>query len=133
MTKAGILALLMAVLWTPTLAADETKGTARVIYVGFGASRCDEFRDKCMRFGNEIENAYFDWAQGFISGVNEVISKKGNIIDVEIQSLEWQKAYIRNYCESKPNELYAHAVRSLIDRLCAYKGIRGCLALSNSK
>ncbi len=64
-----------------------------------------------------IENAFFDWAQGFLSGFNIpalYLSELGYPkADLSTMSIDSQKAWLRDYCADNPLRSYMSAVLDL--------------------
>jgi hypothetical protein len=65
-----------------------------------------------------MENLYFVWAQGYLSGFNMVVrAKDHNARDVSALSLDTQKASIREYCSKNPLSYYYQGVLQLYGKL----------------
>ena len=68
-----------------------------------------------------MENSYFAWAQGFLSGHNFAVlayAKNSSVApDLKSLSLEEQQAFIRQYCDAHPLGSYMDAVLDLYWKL----------------
>ena len=84
---------------------------------GPGAQTCGEFAFD-LRVNRNTENTYFDWAEGFISGMNWTDVMNGHTAkDIMALSVADQKQVIRNYCNEHPLASYWEAVIDLYNRL----------------
>jgi hypothetical protein len=80
---------------------------------GFGASTCDAFL-KAYRNDPGFEGKYYNWAQGFMSGVNIVAASGGDMKDLTAMTSGDQAQFLRNYCGSHASEKYLDGVLELI-------------------
>src|SRR6516164_8038693 len=69
---------------------------------GPGAQTCGEFAFD-YRVNRNTENTYFDWAEGFISGMNWIDAMTDHTAkNIMALSIADQKQVIRNYCNDHP-------------------------------
>ena len=69
---------------------------------GPGAQNCGEFAFD-LRVNRNTENTYFDWAEGFISGMNWIDAMTDHTAkNIMALSIADQKQVIRNYCNDHP-------------------------------
>jgi hypothetical protein len=90
------------------------------ITYGVGANSCAEFTNEYATNPAAIENIYFSWAQGFISGLIacDVAAKVAQRrIEAGEASMNLYKLRIRTYCNSHPASLYAEGVLKLYNSL----------------
>jgi hypothetical protein len=67
-----------------------------------GARTCGEFAFD-YRVNRNTENTYFDWAEGFISGMNWIDAMTDHTAkNIMALSIADQKQVIRNYCNDHP-------------------------------
>ena len=84
---------------------------------GPGARTCEEFAFD-LRVHRNTENTYFDWAEGFISGMNWIDAMTGHTAkNIMALSVEDQKQVIRSYCNEHPLVPYWEAVIDLYNKL----------------
>jgi hypothetical protein len=85
---------------------------------GAGAERCAVFTQNYQRLHRQTEDLYFTWAQGFMSGVNDVGLVTGQPIrDLNSVPISDQESQIRQYCEAHPLASYDQAVMQLYSSL----------------
>src|SRR5262245_10051256 len=94
--------------------------------MGMGAASCTQFSQHYRSGSDTMENFFFNWAQGYMSGLNYVLLepkvKSGNPLlvyprDLRAIPIGEQKQLIRTYCDKSPDKLYLDAVLSLYLRL----------------
>jgi hypothetical protein len=84
---------------------------------GPGAQTCGEFAFD-LRVNRNTENTYFDWAEGFISGMNWADAINDHTAkNIMALSVADQKQVIRDYCNEHPLASYVEAVLDLYNRL----------------
>ena len=84
---------------------------------GPGAQTCGEFAFD-LRVNRNTENTYFDWAEGFISGMNWIDAMTHHTAkNIMALSVEDQKQVIRSYCNEHPLPPYWEAVIDLYNKL----------------
>lgn len=86
---------------------------------GIGVSRCTLFNEQ-LAASPALEDYYFVWAQGFMSGVL-LRAESGrdttvNLVSPELMP-EQQRQFIRAYCARNPLRYYFHGVAALYQRL----------------
>ncbi len=90
-----------------------TKASASTL-VGAGVLGCDTFTGM-VRDVPEQENIFFNWAQGFMTGINKSMAiNQTELMDLSAMSVEQQKPFIRTYCVQKPSQTYGGAVTELV-------------------
>ena len=70
----------------------------------------------------EDENLCFSWAQGFMSGLNTDLLKRGET-DLNGLPLDAQKQFIRSYCHDHSRAPYFEAVFKLFDKMRHDQGL----------
>ena len=70
----------------------------------------------------EDENLFFSWAQGFMSGLNTDLLKRGET-DLNGLPLDAQKQFIRSYCHDHSRAPYFEAVFKLFDKMRHDQGL----------
>jgi len=92
----------------------------KVLMTGAGSTSCGqylEFKQEGEMFGN----AYFSWAQGFMSAVNLNFLSEGNTTD--LSDIAGQDKWLENYCNENPLETYSAAVVRLWNALRSMQGL----------
>lgn len=81
---------------------------------GAGTSTCAVFAKQYAQKPDLAEDQFFDWAQGYLSGLN-MRGKMDKSPDFQNLhgDIESQKQYIRDYCNGHPLALYMDAVDAL--------------------
>ena len=59
---------------------------------------------------------FFSWAQGFMSGLNTDLLKRGET-DLNGLPLDAQKQFVSSYCKEHPRAPYFEAVFKLFDKM----------------
>ena len=82
--------------------------------MGMGAETCGKFSEEYKSRADDAEFDYFNWAQGFMSGMNvmSVTANKG-FRNLAAKSIPEQRASIRDYCNTKPLAYFKDAVMAL--------------------
>jgi hypothetical protein len=81
--------------------------------MGIGLSTCAEFA-QTFQASISIEDSYFKWAQGYMSGFNTAFAvAKAATRDLNGLTLEDEKTHIRDYCSTHPLDQYVTAVADL--------------------
>jgi hypothetical protein len=120
--RLALLALCLLICSGP-LAAQEALPEAPMR--GAGASTCAKFADY-MRHDSSAEDNFYSWAQGFMSGLNQVIFSMDKLTTGEgrkgLRNLmattnHQQKAKLRMYCDRYPLRTYMMGVLELYDGL----------------
>ena len=118
LAAAAGLFLLMA----PDAAAAE-KATA---VAGAGGTTCAVFASRYKENIEKVENVYFTWAQGFMSGLNTgLIASHSETPDLHPNDFdtEDQQRYIRHYCDQHPLADYYAAVMDLYMEMREKQGL----------
>jgi hypothetical protein len=88
---------------TPVLAAP-------LFITGHGADSCAEFAQSRV-IAPTVEESYWVWAQGFMSGVNTIfLTQKLDSYNLAATSEDDQKKALRDYCSAHPNDNFETAV-----------------------
>jgi len=99
-----ILAALLAIMSRPHNAvAGESEGA--------GLRLCSDYVESYKADPSTASNVYFDWAEGFMSGLNFI--KINDDIAFKTMTAEQQEAQIRRFCDAHPTEQYSKAVVDL--------------------
>ena len=87
-------------------------------FVGIGSDTCGVFAQDYRKDGAAVENIYFTWAQGFMSGMNGMlVNEAKGFRQLTAKSTSEQKAFIRSYCSQHPLDDYPTAVVALFRSL----------------
>lgn len=95
------------------------------VVAGAGGTTCGQFASAYKGDVEFVEEHYYAWAQGFMSGVNiELMWSKRDKRDLNALTLKEQMMFIRTYCDAHPLLVYAAAVIALYSGLpvVPYKG-----------
>jgi hypothetical protein len=87
-------------------------------WMGAGTSTCAEYAQAYRRDPDDADNTYFNWAQGFMSGLNEeqrTLKKPAH--NLKALPISEQLDYLRLFCDQKPLLPYAAAVLNLFRAL----------------
>jgi hypothetical protein len=86
---------------------------------GAGTETCGQFAAH-YKLDPDLEATYFFWAQGFMTGMNVVLTGAGKPVrNLRAKSIEAQQRHIRSYCDQHPLSDYGHAVVDLFFSLPA--------------
>jgi hypothetical protein len=82
--------------------------------MGVGTATCERFLVQYGKDPRLAETIFFSWAQGFMSGMNQILLTQGSRTkDMQSLTLDDQKAWIVTYCRQKPTALYLSAVTNM--------------------
>ena len=85
---------------------------------GAGASTCGQFERNYRANPEHAEIVYFSWAQGAMSGMNTILMiQQKPPTDLNKESLEDQKDYLRNFCDAHPLAPYYAGVFALFGEM----------------
>jgi hypothetical protein len=85
--------------------------------MGVGAQTCAQFV-AYYRADAGIEQRFFDWAQGLMSGINDALEDTvGKYRDLNSMPIAQQKEVLRAFCISHPASAYRDGINSLLSRL----------------
>lgn len=113
MKKYLIVAIVAALATSATAGPEEP-----AIEMGIGAQTCASFADHLYREGLHTEDMFFDWAQGYMSGVNLAQLMRGiDSKNLNAVSIEDEKKELRGYCNNHPTAPYSVAVIVLFKTL----------------
>ena len=106
--------------WAVSLAIAMTASVchADMVMMGIGTFTCGQFGNQYAQDPDATENAYFAWAQGFMSSMNMTMvtgpAKSYHDLETPVTS---QKSQLRAYCNAHPLAGYAEAVLDLFGSL----------------
>ena len=93
--------------------------TNNIAVSGMGTASCVEFLQQ-VRENPDMENIYFTWAQGLMSGWNtRGLADNHKILYLALITPDQQQAQVREFCETYPDGSYLGAVYELIKTLGA--------------
>ena len=104
------LSVTMVALLSTTSIAEEEFGTI----AGAGWVSCAEYAEKYQRDPKGTEEYFYAWAQGYMSGVNQVSLIRKNLRGWSITK---QKDHIRAFCDQRPLANVVIAIQDLFDQL----------------
>jgi len=109
-----------AIVITATLMLSTVGAEAGFSSMGAGAGSCAEFNRQYAKTPAAAETVFFSWAQGFLSGVNQILMyQHARTKNLQSLSLDDQRARLRAYCTAHPNAIYQLAVMNLFVALGA--------------
>jgi hypothetical protein len=86
--------------------------------MGAGNASCAKFAEGYRLDPERIEQFYFSWAQGLMSGINIArLAMKQPIRDLNAWRVADQESHIRQFCDQRPLSNYADAVNDLFRAL----------------
>jgi hypothetical protein len=91
-------------------------GEEKFVAMGTGVSTCGVFAKEYAKNPHEIENYYFNWAQGYMTGRNLSYSYE-DWRQLNAISVERQERKLRDYCDAHPLKQFVDAVSDLYDSL----------------
>ena len=111
--------LLAAITFTQ---AEDAKEMATM---GWGTVTCTAFANMYRGDPKLVEEHLFDWAQGFMSGINSaLIGDSGLSKNLNSMSIDQQKRAIRAYCNDHPLANYIDAIWDLFNRFSLNKPVQ---------
>ena len=85
-----------------------------IITTGHGLDLCSDLVQSRV-LGANVETSYFDWAQGYMSGVNTMLgTAKAPTHNLNAKSDAAQKKMLLDYCTAHPTEPYQSAVVKML-------------------
>jgi hypothetical protein len=85
--------------------------------MGIGALTCAQFFER-YRSDPAIEDRFFDWAQGFMSGLNDALEETvGKYRDLKSIPTAQQKQILRAFCSNNAAAGYRDGINFLLARL----------------
>jgi hypothetical protein len=89
------------------------------VAMGPGVGTCGEFAAAYKGDPRHIEDMYFFWAQGYMSGANWalMISEQLTVHNLGAMTTTQQQAHIRSYCNQHPLAPYQEAIWDLLASL----------------
>jgi hypothetical protein len=94
------------------LLSQTTNSMADYAIMGPGSVSCGKFAADYRQNPDQVDNLFFTWAQGFMSGFN-ITETTGSYRDMTAVPIDAQKKFILNYCDQHPSLEYAKAVMEL--------------------
>ena len=101
-------------------AASPAANSEQVITIGAGMQTCAVFLAHYKGSVPSLENFYFSWAQGYMSGLNVAVSRGvGNPgpADLNAMPAAAQLRFIRDFCEHNPLKRYSAPVEALLAKI----------------
>jgi hypothetical protein len=98
-----------------------------VITIGAGMQTCAVFKAHYKGSVPSLENFYFSWAQGYMSGLNAAASRAvGNSTAADLNAMPAtiQLRFIRDFCDRNPLKRYSAAVEALLTKIRNSKSLR---------
>lgn len=105
--------------FNPAIAGEEEKADI----LGFGAVSCAEYAKDYKR-NQQIENWYYVWHTGFMTGMNtalSIVERDDLKRNLATKSMESMKRELRQYCNSNPLSDFAHAALVVMTGMTAYQ------------
>ena len=85
--------------------------------MGIGALTCAQFVEH-YEADHAIEDRFFDWAQGFMSGINDLLEDTvGKYRDLKSLPTAQQKQIMRAFCYNNRSAGYRDGINFLLSRL----------------
>ena len=85
--------------------------------MGIGTATCLQFATE-YRADAGIEQRFFDWAQGLMSGINDALEDNmGKYRDLNSMPIAQQKEILRAYCDDQPAATYRNGINALMNYL----------------
>jgi hypothetical protein len=119
--RRGRYALPLALMFLPAVSFAAVQAGEKAGWSGAGTMSCGEVT-AALQQHPEDENLFFSWAQGFMSGLNTELLKRGET-DLNGRSLDTQKQFISSYCKEHPRAPYFEAVFKLYDGMRHDQGL----------
>ena len=108
------------VLGLTIVSASAPAKSEQVIIIGAGMQTCAVFVAHYKGNVPSLENFYFSWAQGYMSGLNVAASSGvGNSSPADLNAVPAaaQLRFIRDFCDHNPLKRYSAAVEALFTRI----------------
>jgi len=81
---------------------------------GAGMKTCAEFATVYQTQPKIIEDIFYTWTQGYLTGFNVASGDRLFQVDLGVWTVDAQKSHIRDYCDSHPLKQYINAVLDLM-------------------
>lgn len=108
--------LIVVFFYSATAFADSTKHESA--FIGAGSLTCAKFAELYRQAPEDAEAIFFQWAQGFMSGLNAAgLIHDTAFHDLSAKTLEAQQSELRAYCDKHPLANYVVAVGTLFQTL----------------
>jgi hypothetical protein len=96
---------------------------AEAVVAGAGANTCAQFGQDYKKSPATNEEIYYNWALGFLSGMNAIAIINGTLKrDLQAMSPADEKQFLRTYCDEHPLELFMDAALELAPSLPPMRG-----------
>jgi hypothetical protein len=110
-------------LFLPALALSDS-----IVIDGFGTYPCGQFAEMYRQTPQITERVFFEWARGFMSGLNAYLLLSGSPMredgtDLRKWSEDKQQQTIRAYCDSHPTKPYYEAVEQVYEEMRRDQGL----------
>ena len=108
-------ALTFAVLERPQQTVAQARYDAQPAVMGLGTASCADFNSWYRNSPVEVANAFFDWTQGFMSGLNVRLIPAGQPTNLRPSGFPFkdQEEAIRSYCLRHPHLPFSRAATDL--------------------
>jgi len=104
----------LSVILVTLFALIPVSASAGLATMGVGTTSCGQFAKLYQDDPRVWEDHYFDWAQGFMSGMNWAsLTQSGRTRDLGAMPVESQQLALRNYCDKHPLGYFVDAVMTL--------------------
>jgi hypothetical protein len=91
---------------------------AQTTFSGAGSFSCGAFEQMYHKAPAAAENAYFHWAQGFMSGINiTTLAIHSPSRDLSSMSIQNQRNILLRYCDGHPRAYFYQAAMNLYKQL----------------
>lgn len=85
--------------------------------MGVGVLTCEKFL-AYYQADPSVEERFFDWAQGFMSAINDAAEDTvAKYRDLHSMPLDQQKALLRTFCTTHPTAPYRDGINAVLNRL----------------
>jgi hypothetical protein len=115
--------LLLAILSisVAAIAAEQRSWPGPAAWAGPGITTCADFQN-AYHDNADLENLFFSWALGFMSGLNTSLMGHGET-NLHGLSENSQKQFLRSTCGAHPHDTYYGAVFDLYNRMRKDQGL----------
>ena len=116
--------MLFIILLGLLLVWDKAYAEEKADMLGFGSTSCSEFAKEYRRNPVAIENWYYVWYTGFVTGMNTALSivDRGELKrNVAAKSMDIARRELRQYCNDNPLSDFAHAALHVMSGMTAYE------------
>jgi hypothetical protein len=116
--------LLLAIVLLPAIgrAAEQASSPGPASWAGPGITSCADFTKACHDDPETMENLFYSWALGFMSGLNVGLAGHGDT-NLHQWSEQAQKDFLKTTCAAHPRGGYVGAVFDLYNRMRKDQGL----------